>query len=94
MCKTGTDDPSFGKFLTLPEQKECFSCPPSNHTSIGTHLGAVSCTLARADDRSSARGALDLQVALANADDLNRVLDILGYRIRSERARGMRFRIV
>jgi hypothetical protein len=41
-----------------------------------------------------ARGALDVQVALANADDLNRVLDILGYRIRYERARGMRLRIV
>src|SRR5919202_6418859 len=33
MCKAGTDAPSFGEFLTLPEQKECLSCPPSNHTS-------------------------------------------------------------
>jgi hypothetical protein len=55
MCKAGTDAPSFGEFLTLPEQKECLSCPPSNHTSIGAHLRAVLCPLARAEDRSSAR---------------------------------------
>ena len=51
MCKAGTDAPSSGKFLTLPErEKEYAPCPPSNHTSIGAHLGAVLHSATRAKD--------------------------------------------
>jgi hypothetical protein len=49
------DARSSGELSKLPDVKER-PCPLSNHTSIGAYsLGAVSCPLARARDRPSAR---------------------------------------
>jgi hypothetical protein len=54
-CKAGTDAPSSGEFLTLPEHTRSTSRarPPAIHHR--SHLGAVSCPLARARDRPSPR---------------------------------------
>jgi hypothetical protein len=61
-CKAGTDAPSSGEFLTVPERREYAPCPPSNHTSSSPSGSSFvpSCPSARSTIRSVATGGASL----------------------------------